>query len=110
MAERLSEPMTHKPLAAFPNEPFPVLVVQGDAAHVVMTRVGETPALPTGASFLVPPGAEVRVQKHLNQRPSRERDGGWVLNVTALASGRQHVELFWMADGYSGGGYEATAT
>jgi len=110
VAQRLSEPLTHKAVDPSSTEPFPVLVIQGDAARVVMTRVGETPDLPSDASFLVPAGAEGRIQNHLNQTPSTGRDGGWVLNVTALAPDRQHVELFWMADGYSGGGYEATAT
>jgi hypothetical protein len=29
--------------------------------------------------------------------------------VRRLAPQRQHIELYWMSDGYSGGAYEATA-
>jgi hypothetical protein len=107
----IADPITHRPLYAFPGAPFPVVITTGGVPRVHFIQdVRHTPTLPAGSSYLIPSGEDKHLQDELNARRRAGADGGWVLRVHRVAPRRQHIELYWMSDGYSGGGYEATAS
>jgi hypothetical protein len=108
-AARLADPMTHKPLDGSFQEPFPVLVVEGDKARISMLQDPHTiPRPPNGASYLVPLGKERVLERYVNEHERAQHDSGWVLNVKRSAPDRQRIELYLMGDGYWGGAYDAT--
>jgi hypothetical protein len=108
LAIRVADPMTHLPVTSRPGVPFPVLVIDGGVPAIVTVDPGAVPPLPRGASYLVPRGREAEVERRLNAGDTR--DGSWRLRVEHLGPARQHIELYWISDGYFGGAYEATAT
>jgi hypothetical protein len=108
-AARLADPMTHVSLDDSFQEPFPVLVVDGDRATVSMLQdLHRIPRPPNGASFLVPLGKEHALVRYVNEHDRANHDRGWVLNVKRPAPDRQRIELYLMGDGYWGGAYDAT--
>lgn len=111
LGTRLADPMTRVPVDALPDARFPIVVVSGDDARVqYLDDVRRVPPLPAGASYLIPPGRDVAIERQLNASHRPAAEGGWRLRVRHLAPERQHIELFWIHDGYSGGAYEATRT
>jgi len=105
----LADPLTHHSLEATGPWPFPVLVVSGDTAKIVMLDdLRSIPAPPEGSSYLVPRGRARAIERLLRENEASDADGGWVLRVKTLSPARQRIELFWMADGYQGGVYEAS--
>jgi hypothetical protein len=109
LARRIADPRTHVPVERLPEGQFPVVVFRGDAARVEFLRdLRHLPELDAHSSYLVPAAKEEAVQRALNDRVPPHADGMWVLDVRQLAPDRQHIELYWMQDGYAGGGYEAT--
>ena len=110
-AGRLADPMTHLRVEDLPGQPFPVLIVQGDHARVLMVEdLQNIPPLPDGATYLVPAGKEATFQQQLYEQSPRDRDVAWVLQVKRSAPNRQRIELYLIGDGYWGGGYEATGS
>jgi hypothetical protein len=107
---RLADPMTLSPLGSASQAPFPVLVVAGRDSHVLWLKVGETPPPPPGATYLVPLETTTEITAALQKSEGPQAEGTWILNAEPLAADRQRIELYWLADGYSGGIYEATAT
>jgi hypothetical protein len=108
-AARLAEPVTRVPLDGSFQEPFPVLVVEGEKASVSMMQdPHRIPRPPNGASHLVPVGKERALERYVNEHERAKHDSGWVLNVKRLAPDRQRIELYLMGDGYWGGAYDAT--
>lgn len=98
----IAEPMTHRPVDTAHRVPFPVVIMTaGDPRVHSVPDVRHMPILPAGSSYLIPPGKDEVVEDAL---------GGWVLTVDRVAPGRQHIDLYWMDDGFRGGGYEATAS
>jgi len=113
VAARLVDPLTRRPVMDGFEEPFPILVVKGETAWVAMVEDPlKVPPPPPGATYLVPPGEERRVERYVREHDpaTPERDSGWVLQVTGKGAGRQQIELFLMGDGYWGGAYDATST
>ncbi len=107
---RIADPMTHRRVDAL-NTSFPVLVMTGDIPRVqLIDDLQRVPQLSPGSSYLIPAGQDDVIEKQLSERLPPNADGGWVLRVRRLTPQRQHIELYWMADGYSGGAYEATAS
>jgi hypothetical protein len=107
-AARIADPMTHRPLGSGIEKPFHVLVVRGDRGVIhVLKAPYRSPSLNPGESFLVGDGQATAIERHLNQR-YRSRESSWSIDVKDLGPSRQLVELSWVGDGYSGGGYEAT--
>lgn len=109
-AAHLADPLTHRPLDGSFQEPFPVLVVEGDKASVGMLQdPHRIPRPPNGASYLVPLGKERALERYVNEHERAKHDSGWVLNVKRPAPDRQRIELYLMGEGYWGGAYDATA-
>lgn len=107
----LAEPRTHKPLDLGPPIDFPILVVEGDTPRVLqLADPHKIPALPPGATYLVPEGKEAAFQQYFNDQFDPARDAGWVLKVHRTGPDRQRIELFLMGDGFWGGVYDAEAT
>ena len=107
---RIADPMTHKRVDLL-NRPFPVLVMTGGVPRVQRIEdLRRVPKLPPGSSYLVPAGQDDVIEMQLNEHLPPLAEGGWVLRVRRLTPQRQHIELYWMNDGYSGGAYEATAS
>jgi hypothetical protein len=108
----LAEPTTHRPVdLGSPPIEFPILVVEGDTPRVLQLEdPHKIPALPPGATYLVPEGKEAAFQQYFNDRFDRARDVGWVLKVRRTGPDRQRIELFLMGDGFWGGVYDATPT
>jgi len=105
----IADPMTHKRVEISSDLRFPVVVMTGDAPRIhLIDDMRRLPELSPGSSYLIPAGKDKAVERSLNEKLPRHADGGWVLRVERVAPHRQHIELFWMNDGYSGGGYEAT--
>ena len=108
-AFRLADPLTHRPVETHSAEPFPVLVVHGDQARVLMLDdLRSIPPLPAGATYLVPQGKEAAFQRDLYAQAPPGVDSSWVLRVKPSAADRQRIELYLMGDGYWGGAYDAT--
>lgn len=108
---RIADPMTHRPVVDLPERPFPVVLVTGNTAHLLRLRdLRQIPEAPAGSSYLIPSGMDKAIEKQLNEQLSKHVEGGWVLRVRRLTPERQHIEFFWMNDGYSGGAYEATSS
>jgi hypothetical protein len=98
----IAEPMSHWPVDVVHAAPFPVVIMTAGVPRVHVVRdVRHMPILPAGSSYLIPPGKDEVVEAAL---------GGWILTVRRLTPERQLIDLYWMDDGYSGGGYEATAS
>lgn len=112
VAAWLTESMTVRPLHPYDSARFPVaLVFEDDARIRWLGKPNEPPGPPPeNASFLVPEGKAAEVVRHLRGHEDPKMDGGWMLEVKPLSAERQRIELYWMADGYRGGIYEATAT
>lgn len=109
VAVRLTDPLTHTAVETLSSAPFPVLIVQGENARVLMVEdLRGIPPLPEGATYLVPPGREASFQREINKRVPPERDSFWVLKVERTEADRQRIELYLMGDGYFGGAYDAT--
>jgi hypothetical protein len=107
---RIADPLTHRPLDAGFERSFPVLVVQRDRGVVhALESPYTSPTLKPGESFLIGNGQAAAIERHLAEQ-YRGREGGWSIYVKDLGPSRQLVELYWVDDGYSGGGYEATPT
>ena len=107
---RIADPMTHVRVDLL-DRPFPVLVMTGGVPRVQRVRdLRRVPVLPSGSSYLIPAGQDDVIQTQLNEDLPPHAEGGWVLRVRRLTPQRQHIELYWMNDGYSGGAYEATAS
>jgi hypothetical protein len=106
----IADPMTHIRVDSL-DRPFPVLVMTGDVPRVrPIDDLRRVPKLPSGSTYLIPAGQEDVIETQLNEHLPPHAEGGWVLRVRRLAPQRQHIELYWMNDGYSGGAYEATAS
>jgi hypothetical protein len=109
-ALHLTDSMTHVALDDAVQTPFPVVVVNGDQARVVMTETPrDVPPPPAGASFLIPLDQVERVERQLREQDTVHRDSPWVLRVKQISPDRQKIELFLSGDGFRGGVYEATA-
>lgn len=107
---RIADPMTHVRVDLL-DRPFPVVVMTGGVPRVQRIQdFRRVPMLPSGSSYLIPEGQDDVIQTQLNEHLPPHVDGGWVLRVRQLTPQRQHIELFWMNDGFSGGVYEATAS
>ena len=111
-AMQLADPLTHSPVDQVNlRGPFPVVVVNGDQAWVAMPEdPHHVPPPPSGASYLVPLERTRSIERYLRDHDTEHHKSSWVLNVQALATDRQRIELFLMGDGYWGGAYEATKT
>ena len=110
-AMRLADPLTRHPIETRPPQPFPILVVTGDDAFVLMVEdLSKVPPLPTGATYLVPDGKEQSVQRTINEQWPKEFDSSWVVEVERHGPDRQHIQLYLMGDGVLGGAYDATAS
>lgn len=108
-AARIADPMTHRPVYAGWQGPFPILIVEGRRGIVrLLDHPYASPPLAAGQSFLIPAGLEGTIERDLAEQQRAGLEGGWTLNVTDRGTGRQLVELYWVNDGYSGGAYEAT--
>lgn len=106
----LADPMAHAPLAASAARPFPVLAINGRVPRVIfISDLHDMPKLGPGSSFLVPPGQERDVERQLNARLSPHVEGRWALRVRRKTAQSQHLQLYWVNDGYCGGGYDATS-
>lgn len=107
---RVADPMTNVPLGTVPSMSFPVVVVTGASAQVVLAKYPfRIPAPVNGSSYLIPDGQEEAIEQYLRSHQNAWAEGGWALRVKKLGQNRQHIELYWIKDGYRGGGYEATA-
>jgi len=100
--------MTNTPLLAIDNGSLPILLMNGSEPEILEVHPDSIPPPPPGSTFLVPVGKEKDVQRSLRARKSRNQNGGWVLRVRQLGAARQHIELYWVSDGYRGAVYEAT--
>lgn len=108
---RVADPMTNVPLHELRGKPFPVVVLTGRTAHVeFLTDSHPSVKLSPGSSFLIPAGQEGAVEAQLNDQWTPGREGGWTLRVTRKDPQHQRIELYWVHDGYSGGGYDASDT
>ena len=106
-AFRIAEPMTHTPIDEF-DGPFPILVVSGNEASVVMSETPyEIPLPPAGASYLVPIDRVDEIERYIRAHDTTLGDSAWVLDVKQLSADRQRIELYRMGDGFWGGVYEA---
>ena len=111
-ATRLADPMTHSPVDHENlRGRFPVVVMNDYQAWVAMPEdPHHVPPPPSGASYLVPLERTRSIERYLRDHDTEHHKSSWVLNVQALATDRQRIELFLMGDGYWGGAYEATKT
>jgi hypothetical protein len=110
-ATKILEPSTHVPIDMKWARRFPIVVMEGDAPRVYFAEYPrQMPPLPPRSSYLIPAGADRAVQDRLNEQREPGSEGVWVLHITRVDAGRQRIELYWMNDGFSGGGYEATAS
>jgi len=107
-AFRLADPMTNVDLRVTPDAAFPILVMEQDKPRIEMLQKPAIMVAPPGASFLVPSGKESSTEDSLNAHDGR-KDGKWVLRVDHRSAGEEDIELYWMHDGYRGGGYRATS-
>lgn len=106
---RIADPMTHVSLHAV-QSPFPIILIsRGSHSDLLLINdIDNPPPAPAGCSYLIPSGDEQAVVDSLNRRLPHEAEGTWVVRVERPAAGRQRMELYYMADGYSGGVYDAT--
>ena len=110
-AMRLADPLTRHPVETRSPERFPILIVSGDNARVLMLEdPGKLPPLPEGATYLVPDGREESVQRAINEQWPKDFDSSWVVEVERHGPDRQHIRLYLIGDGYWGGAYDATAS
>jgi hypothetical protein len=101
--------MTKTKLDQASGSPFPVLVMSERGPKVIPIHdLRVIPPLSRGETYLVPPEKIHEVSQYLAQQRGQLRDGRWELVVRSVATNRQDIELYWVSDGYSGGGYEAT--
>lgn len=100
--------MTNVDLRVAPDVAFPVLVMEHGKPRLEMLEEPSTIVAPPGSSFLVPAGRESFAEDWLNAHGGRT-DGKWVLRVEHRSAGEEDIELYWMRDGYRGGGYRATS-
>jgi hypothetical protein len=108
---RLADPMTNVPLGTVPSMSLPVIVVTGTRAEVTLAKYPfRIPTVAKGSSYLVPDGQERAIEKYLRGHQDPRAEGGWSLRVKRIGSSRQRIELYWINDGYRGGGYEASPT
>ena len=110
-AMRLADPLTRHPVETRSPERFPILIMSGDNARVLMLEdPSKVPPLPEGATYLVPDGKEETVRRAINNQWQKGFDSSWVLEVERHGSDRQHIRLYLIGDGYWGGAYDATAS
>ena len=108
-AFRLADPLTRDRLETPSAEPFPILVLEGDNARVIMVEdLRNIPPLPVGATYLVPSNKEASVQRAINANWPPELNNSWVLKVERPEPSQQKIELYLIGDGYWGGAYDAT--
>ena len=81
-ALHLTDSMTHLALDDAVHTSFPVVVVNGDQARIVMTDTPHVPPPPTGASFLIPLDQVERIERQVSESTDTvHRDSAWVLRV-----------------------------
>lgn len=109
-AARLADPLARVSVDKLQGSPFPVLIVERDRGVVEVLRdTSKAPVLRPGQSFLIPPDRRDALLRDIDQMRRPGAEGGWELNVRDLGPGKQHIELYWVNDGYIGGAYEATS-
>lgn len=99
---KIADPMTHRRLDQHANAAFSIVIMTDDTARLERVQNGRIPPLPPGSSYLIPRAYGRAVEAQLGPP--------WEVNVAELGPGRQHIEVVWVDDGYSGAGYEATAS
>ena len=110
-ARRLADPMTHRALSATDVQRFPLVVVrEGRPELIMLTDLRQAPALPAGATFLIPSGKEKSFEQYLYDHAPHGRDSSWVIHVDRMSATNQRIELYLFGDGYWGGAYDATAS
>jgi hypothetical protein len=108
---RLTDDMTNLPLSMDRDRQLPIVLVKGQRAFVQLHRDPyHVPAPPEGWTYLIAPARAEEVEAQIRRQQDPKADGGWRLRVQPLEGQKQHIELNWVDDGYSGAVYEATAT
>lgn len=110
LALRSTDSMTNVPLTKGGDRRLPVVVMSGGRARVSIQPHRAIPPPFPGESYLIPVDKTADIEAQIRSQQDPSKDGNWKLRVRQIAPGRQHIELYWMDDGYSGAAYEATAT